>query len=358
MGVAYADGPTAATCSRYASAVHRIPPPEDGAQGFVAGIRRAVEEGGYEVAFPTGDAGVLALSAERQNIEICVPFAAHHQLLRALDKAELAKAARKVGFHDPKMIAASEETLASWSGPLVVKSRLHWDPRSPSDMDRLDPRFFDSPSDPRITQRFSYLRDHGAEPILQEHVEGRLMALSVVVDTGGKPLGAVQQESAGPWPSPPGSSLRARSVRVDPDLLARSLDLLRSFDWFGLAQLEFLRTRAGVPLLIDLNGRFYFTMPLAMKAGVNLPHLWGSSALGREITESPVAREGVRYHWIQGDLKYASELKGTRRLIETVRAFIYAIGAVSPVLSLRDPRPSWSWIRGWVRRRIARWKRH
>ncbi len=80
-----------------------------------------------------------------------------------------------------------------------------------------------------------------------------------------------------------GASCRAVTVPVDPDLSARAAALFRVLGWFGLAELQFLVPAAGPARLIDLNGRFYGSLALAVRAGANLPASWAALATGRDV---------------------------------------------------------------------------
>ena len=102
-----------ASASRYASAWHKVPPPEEDEAGFVAGVRRAVEAGGYELVFGAGDGEVLALSAARDELGAIFPYGPHEDVVRAFDKVGLAEAAQRVGLAVPPS-AQSEEA------PVVV----------------------------------------------------------------------------------------------------------------------------------------------------------------------------------------------------------------------------------------------
>src|SRR5438067_2762 len=112
----------------------------------------------------------------------------------------------------------------------------------------------------------------GAEPLVQPVVQGTLMAFTSIIDSDGRTLARIQQVAERTWPRGLGCSVRAHTVAVDEELAARAAALLRELGWQGLSELQFLvPDGGGEPQLIDFNGRFYGSMPLAIGAGVNLP---------------------------------------------------------------------------------------
>ena len=82
--------------------------------------------GGYEVVFCAYDVGLLVLSRRREEVApAIVPYAAHEVVERSFDKLEFTRAAEAVGLAVPRTEQASEEALAAWQGPVVVKARIH-----------------------------------------------------------------------------------------------------------------------------------------------------------------------------------------------------------------------------------------
>ena len=67
-------------------------------------------------------------------------------------------------------------------------------------------------------------------------------------------------------------SVYRESVAADPDLVRRSRALLDAFGWCGVAMVEYkLDERTGTPYLMEVNGRFWGSLQLAIDAGVDFP---------------------------------------------------------------------------------------
>lgn len=183
----------------------------------------------------------------------------------------------------------------------------------------------------------SRFRSAGVEPLLQEVVDGELIALTLLVDRG-RPVARVQQRAGAVWPRPAGVSARAVTVPVDETLAGPLTDLLAGLSWSGLAQAQFLAGPDG-PVLIDVNPRYYGSMALAAAAGTDLPGLWAALATGRPVQPVGDAAAGVRYTWLEGDLRRAlAERRGGLRsdVADTLR---WARGAVHSIAARGDPAP-------------------
>lgn len=338
--------PGIVAASRWCRRVHVVPPPQVNGDAFADALRSVIARGGYSVVFGGGDDWVGALAAHRDGLPARVAHPDAGSVSLAFDKLELGRRARRAGLSAPRTEPSDGPTLRSWDGAVVVKCRTHW-VAGQSRRGRIDTQRFDDPSHAHELVRT--MRRAGFEPVLQEVVTGRLEALSGLFDRG-RLRGRVQQIAHGVWPVPDGVSCRAETVPVDEDLAERVDVLLDDIGWSGLVELQFLRPPGGDPHLIDLNGRFYGSMPLAIAAGTNLPDAWGRLTLGLPVPGLPDARPGVRYVWLGGDLRRAwAERRGG--LVADVSATIaWSLTGTTSVVDLRDPRPTVAYVADGLRR--------
>ena len=116
-----------------------------------------------------------------------------------------------------------------------------------------------------------------------------------------------------------GASALRESVPVDPTLLDYSVRLLRELAWTGLAMVEFRVGPAG-PMLMEINGRVWGSLPLAVKSGVDFPAKLVQLHLGPEVfgpgghVNGGTPRIGVRSRNIGLELVWiASVLRKDRR---------------------------------------------
>jgi predicted ATP-grasp superfamily ATP-dependent carboligase len=174
---------------------------------------------------------------------------------------------------------------------------------------------------------------------VQVFYQGPLLAYAAVRGPDAVVARCLQQASL-IWPPRAGASCRAVTRTPGPELAARCDALLAELGWFGLAELQFQVAEDGVPRLIDLNGRFYGSLSLAVAAGANLPGIWADLAV-RKVPPRPIhARPGVRYHWGTADLRRAWLQRRGGLVRDLTGAALYSVGAVHSVAAVRDPGPA------------------
>lgn len=339
VGVGTPTGQGMASASRATARRHRIPSPQADLDAFTDAVGEAVRGGGYKVVFGAGDAELTALSLRREEFEAVVPYAAHERVMRSVDKLALAEAAAAAGLPIPRTAEATAAQLEGQRPPFVVKAALHA-PLSHGGAGRLEVLIARDRAS--AASHAAAIRAAGGVPLVQELVSGRLMACAVVATRESRIVIGTAQVADACWPPDVGVSARARTVEPDPGLFEGISRLLARLGWFGLAQLQFILPSEGAPLLIDFNGRFYGSLALAVGAGANLPATWAALATGRTPPPSPPggARVGVRYQWLEGDLRRArAERRGglLRDLSDSLR---YSRGAVHATWAPRDPWPS------------------
>ena len=347
VGTPDADGGMLAA-SRSVSRHHQVPRPREDGRAFVEGLSRAVARGRPDLVVGGGDdwAAALATYAPALGVPTAHPPAA--VVLAGLDKRRLAEEAVAVGLATPRTVVASDRELDAWCGEVVVKPRAHWEPGRRVER-RTEARRL--PGAEAARRHVAELAGLGVEALLQEPVDGRLGALSGLVHDG-RLVGRVQQVADALWPTPSGVSARARTVDVDADLAARCDRLLDRLGWTGLVELQFLVDGAGTWHLVDLNGRLYGSLALAVAAGADLPVAWVRQALGEDLPPLPDAREGVTYVWEAGDLRRAVwERRGglTQDLRATARAWHRA--EARSLWDRDDPGPAVHLVTGRLTRR-------
>lgn len=116
-----------------------------------------------------------------------------------------------------------------------------------------------------------------------------------------------------PWG---GVSVYRESIGLDEKLLERSRALLEHFGWHGVAMVEYKRDSAtGEDYLMEVNGRFWGSLQLAIDSGVDFPRLLMASALGESVKPVDNYHIGVRSRWWWGQVDHiAGRMKGRSAL--------------------------------------------
>jgi predicted ATP-grasp superfamily ATP-dependent carboligase len=101
-----------------------------------------------------------------------------------------------------------------------------------------------------------------------------------------------------------GVSVVSESAPVDPVLQALATKLLDSVNWFGPAMIEFRIDPEGRPWLMEVNGRFWGSLQLAIDSGVDFPWLFYRLCHGEDV-QGPASYEvGRRLRWLLGDFDH------------------------------------------------------
>lgn len=337
-----------ASWSKAAARFHRVTGASDDPSRFVEDVAGVVTRTHYDAILAAGDPELLVLSERREDIPALLLSPPHEVLLALSDKLDLCERARGAGLAVPATTLATSEAIAAVDRATVVKARVHGDPRRGAA--RVETEIAVSPEEAAVSAR--QMTAAGQEPLLQEAVEGTLMALALVLGRDGSVLGLVQQRAQLTWPAAAGISVRAVTEDVDRDLAERTLDLLRDAGFFGIAEVQFIDPGNGAPYLIDVNPRLYGSLALALAAGVDLPNLALLDALGHPVAPAGPADRGVRYQWLEGELRRAVD-EG-RPLGGAVAAFRYAPGAAHSISSPTDPRPLFRHVLDLLRRAVRK----
>jgi predicted ATP-grasp superfamily ATP-dependent carboligase len=176
--------------------------------------------------------------------------------------------------------------------------------------------------------------DPGAYPLLlQQRIVGPGVGIFLLV-WDGETVAAFSHKRLREKPPAGGISVYRESRALDHTLMARSRALLDAFGWQGVAMIEFKVDEAtGIPYLMEINGRFWGSLQLAIDAGVDFPQLLVAAASGEHPAPVLSYDTTVRSRWWFGDLDHVLiRLKHSDRALAlppgspgrmaTVRAFL------------------------------------
>jgi len=303
----------------------------------VDAVSEAVRRCGSDLVMPVDETQLLTLSEHRDRLGAQLPYPAHQVLETATDRLAQARIGELAGLAPPKTVPAAEARLGDPSQSFVIKARWPRLHLTDSGWSRLETSIG---SGDEARQWIDEIARAGGQAIVQEPVSGPLSSMTVLTGSDRRLIAQVQQQSTRIWPPAAGTSTRASTVAVDPDLSRRVLAFLDALDWHGLAQLQFLSGTDGVRRLIDFNPRFYGSLSLAIGAGVDFPSLWADAATGRPPSRPVTGRTSVRYQWLGGDLRRALRERRGGLVRDLGGSLRWGASAVWPVWSLRDPAPA------------------
>lgn len=140
-----------------------------------------------------------------------------------------------------------------------------------------------------------------------------------------------------------GESVFSESMPLDQRLAEQSVALLMAMNWEGPAMVEYRYDAAtGSALLMEVNGRFWGSLPLADYAGADFPYLFYRSS-SRELSPIPY-KTGLKARDLPGDTRWLlSALRnGNGSRLAALGAYVRAFGPNVRyyVWSLSDPLPA------------------
>jgi len=142
--------------------------------------------------------------------------------------------------------------------------------------------------------------------MIQEKVIGPGTGLFTLFQNG-RHLALFSHQRLREKPPSGGVSVVCESVALDEEMVEASQKLLAAVDWQGVAMVEFKRDiRDGQAKLMEINGRFWGSLQLAIASGVDFPvlflHQLTQSAQKRVADDN--YRIGLRMKWFLGTLDH------------------------------------------------------
>lgn len=300
-----------AAASRYCRAFHAVPDPTKDPAGFEDTLRRLVDEERAEVVLPLTDVSAsLVLGLRETHPDTVVPFPSRASYEEISDKKRLTEMAAAMGIPVPpqRVLADAAQAgrelraLAVEPGfPLVLK------PSRSAVLDEGGVARFGvtivASSEQLVPALDAY--PASAYPILaQKLIRGPGLGAFLLVHEG-RTVASFAHRRLREKPPTGGVSVYRESVPLREDIARYAEDLLSRCHWNGVAMVEFKEDSAtGVPYLMEVNGRFWGSLQLAVDAGVDFPSELVRLALGGEPVPLGDYAVGVRSRWFWGDVDH------------------------------------------------------
>jgi predicted ATP-grasp superfamily ATP-dependent carboligase len=349
--VADEDGRSLAGVSRYCQASVRVPSAARSGEAFVSAIRQEVGRGRHRVVIPADDVSLSLIAQARSEFEglTALPFPDFETVQTAHDKGALTALAAEAGIPAPKTVvmrgpADLEGAIKHIGLPAVVKARVsrfslggQW---------RTGGVVHYVRTAAELDGAFRAVHAVVPCPLVQEHIPGDGRGIFALMSRG-RLRAAFAHRRLREKPPSGGVSVLSESVGLDPQLLEHAERILEALKWHGVAMVEFKRdARDGVSKLLEINGRFWGSLQLAVDSGVDFPHLLYRLAVDGDIDPVFTYRVGVRLRWWLGDLDWLlirlREGGGEARRLEAILEFLRPAGRTTRAEIFRrdDPAPA------------------
>jgi protein-tyrosine-phosphatase/predicted ATP-grasp superfamily ATP-dependent carboligase len=286
VDVAPFDFSSVALSSRYVRAVHRLPPLQLDPEAWITALLAVCEQTRPDFIVPCDDRSIIPLhefASRVAHLRLAMPGElAFHTFF---DKGHTRAMALQCGVPVPRgrVLAAGDtaaQLVAEFGLPLFVKPRNSYLLRALESRRNVSACHSES--------ALQAVLDEIATPdeyLVEARFNGTGVGVSVLAK-GGVISQAFQHRRVREPVGGGGSSYR-QSEAVSPDLEAMTVALCAASRLEGVAMFEYkVDDATGQKALLEVNSRFWGSLPLAMAAGVDFPYLWFTQAMG----EAPAPR--------------------------------------------------------------------
>jgi predicted ATP-grasp superfamily ATP-dependent carboligase len=262
------------------------------------------------------EATTLPLSIHREELRQAgarLVLPEHADLLRAFDKDETTRLAASLGIAVPRTILVKTADEAKGASeavqyPAVLKPTASEQSSEGRIRTGGRPRYARNKAE--FQDAYRDIASRSAEVLVQEFVPGEGTGYFALMHHGELRAEFAHRRIRDVYPTGSGSAVRV-SVAPDPEIRSASLRILSALRWHGVAMVEYRKQPGAPPVFMEVNGRFWHSLPLACYAGVDFPALLANMAEKGDIEASSGYSYGVRCRWILGDFRHLMEvLKG------------------------------------------------
>lgn len=276
-------------------------------------LGEAVKESGTLV-LPMTEATTSVISSNRDQFTAIgsrFVLPEHRDLLRAFDKSQTTALAASIGIETPKTyVINSAEELTRIVGqiqlPAVLKPKASQE-QSTDGAVRITGRPKYANDGQELMAAFTQMRRYCSTVLVQEFVEGRGMGYFALMNHGELRAEFAHRRIRDVHPTGSGSAFR-ESILPHPEIREKSLALLRALNWHGVAMVEYRLRADNVPVFLEINGRFWNSLPLACYAGVDFPSLLAHMAEFGDVDPPGAYRVGTKCRWLVGDFRHLVEV--------------------------------------------------
>jgi predicted ATP-grasp superfamily ATP-dependent carboligase len=294
--------------SRYAHRVVKHPSPARDPAGFAKAVAALAERFGIGTILPAADVPLNALSdnlaALPDHVRVLAPTP--ESLRIAHDKIRLVELCRTIGVPVPDSVVTDapldDTRVAALGFPLILKPRTSRFLRDGRWREAGVVVVTDRQHLAKVLAESAGAQDGAV--LLQRWVPGEGRGIFLLAKDG-EPRCVFAHRRIREKPPWGGVSTLCESARPEPTLLDYATRLVRALRWSGVAMVEFRWDPAtGQSWLMEINGRFWGSMQLAIACGADFPWLLYEQEVLCRSSAGPTVRDGVRLWWVLGDLDH------------------------------------------------------
>ncbi len=328
--------------SRYAGEIVYLPSLRDSRVLWQNAVKQHAEKNAVDLIIPATDAAFFALSECADTIKTRIALPDKKAFDIVTNKKTTLDCARELNIPVPAVLYIEnkgDQFVAPEKYPVVITPVVSKRWRGEYQMDFAvrvvkNKKEFDSALDELLP--FTSV-------LVEEYVSGVGVGQEFLCK-GGKVLAAFQHERIHESEGSGGSSFR-KSTQVDSKLLAYSEALIKRLNWTGVLMIEYrVNKEKNIRTLLEINGRFWGSLPLAIAAGADFPawlcglELWGEEPRDTEYKKELYARNNIN------DFRWFLVRVRTLTVIKKINSFVgYVFGIARNIILGREVWDSFAW---------------
>lgn len=297
---------TPAASSAYCDDFVRVPDPKADLHAYGDALLELASRPDVRTIIPVREEDVYVLANRKDAFAEVVEtnWPDFETLRRVQDRVELFAAADAAGVAVPE--TAVFDQWDDWERETIVKPRYTVAAPaylgSNADVESIGSTEYQIPGAPPDPQ--ALVEERGHMPLVQERIDdSREFAFFALYDEG-EPVATFQHCQRRGWKYCGGPSAYRETV-YDQDLEDAGRAILDELEWHGLAMVEFLRDEADEEYkLMEINPRFWSSLPFSVRAGADFPHYYWQQALGEPIEDDASYEVGIGGHLLRGELSH------------------------------------------------------
>ncbi len=251
--------------------------PKVNQEKFVAEIlaqakKLQVEDGEKPIVFCFSDATLLTLVRDLQVLKeyIVISLPALESVEIASDKVQTYELAKSLSI--PTITTYQEYEFELVTYPAVVKNRhsIVWK----QGKSQSGSATFVFSKDELLVQFKKIKKETGEDPLVQQFIQGEEYGVEMVCCEGEPCAIFVHKRIRSLSPQGGAAVVKETALETEEVALMRmyAQKLAHTLKWHGPIMIEFkIDSETGEVLLMEINGRFWGSLPLAVRAGVNFP---------------------------------------------------------------------------------------
>ncbi|MBD3272530.1 MAG: ATP-grasp domain-containing protein [Elusimicrobia bacterium] len=308
--------------SIYYSDFKTVPSPESDPDAWISAVEKSITPGSVLLPISPVSISVVSANADRLSKKLLIPCLPQDQLASAFDKLKTISIASQIGIPVPSTIKISDqndciEQCRNLSYPIVLKINIenNWDPKQ---------RYGIAYNQSEVAVIYEKLSKLKTGVIAQEYIIGQGVGISVLAHKGRIIASYTHQR------------LREQYITGGPSTFCASYHseqleeyaqrFLKQSGWSGIFMLEFkLNKERNTYYLMEINPRFWGSMELAIRSGINFPYLYYQWICGEPIDTVNNKTKHIKLKYLKMDTKafatYVHDPHTTSRFLKILRYF-------------------------------------